>query len=137
MSDPQLPLSLTTWPSQGRIGKATKGDWASEYVFVFPETRGFWAFYSSGGTDDILPSSGWVDRRIVDAEIEWLDAGTDNEVAIEREKFGMRPIVHSQFDPPESIAVRLSHVWSRLRGVSDPSTDSAIALWQDRLREER
>ena len=126
-------LTLESWPSQGRVGRAKAGPWAGSYVFIWPEIWGYWGCYSSDGTDDVLPLAEWVQRRIDEADVDWLSG--DEEVAVERAVFAMRPIVESQFDWPEAVRERVRKAWRDRRG-GRPSADGLIAAWERRLKTE-
>ena len=95
----EMRLKVDDWPRQGRVGRATAGDYAGDYVFVFPDIEGRWGFYTSSGVDDMLPDLEYLKWRLESAKVEWLDAPDDERV--EREIFAMRPLT-SQFESEPS-----------------------------------
>lgn len=97
-----MDIDLEHWPAQGRVGLATAGDFAGNYVFVFSE-EGWWGFYTADGVDDMLPDDEFLRLRLEAAAVEWLEP--DEDAIVERELFAMRPL-KSQLYPDQSFKAR-------------------------------
>lgn len=104
-------ISADDVPSQGRIGRWLPDTGDEVFVFVFPEIRGQWGFYTSDGGDDILPDWEYLTNRISEGEFTWIDDRDDR--IVEKSIFAMRPISGSQYDPPPTVASRISSALRR------------------------
>lgn len=91
-----METDLDNWPTQGRVGYATAGDFRLTHVFVFPEVGGRWGFYTSDGVDDVLPSASFLLSRLEEAKVRWLEP--EDDLIVERAIFAMRPLT-GLFDP--------------------------------------
>lgn len=102
---------IENWPSQGRVGRLRDhGERTGVLVFVFPEADGRWGFYSSDGDDAVLPNDQELLRAFGEMQIEWLVG--DEEEALERAVFGMRPLVSSVFNNEPNVLQRIRRAWS-------------------------
>ena len=94
-----IELSKEFWGEQGRVALLTRGEFAGRYIFVYPETvDSWWTAYVSPSFEIDAPGELYIegtdelDRLNSEWGFEWLDRD-DHEVALERERFGLRPLV--------------------------------------------
>ncbi len=94
-----MDVSLSFWGSQGRIGKIRSGPWSGRSVFIYPDSMPEWwtlvifpSPYTGAPGDMYFNGTESVSEMIDEWDVDWLEAGSPEEIEIEKREIGWRPL---------------------------------------------